>query len=63
MAVHLICHAIGSAGSYSAGRMIEAAELAFCAISDNRPALFASQYQALGQATGEFRAPTFAAAG
>jgi len=42
MAVHLICHAIGSAGPFSEGRKIEAAELAFSATSDNRLALFAS---------------------
>jgi len=58
MASQVICHAIGGPGSFSAGRMIEAAELAFSAISDSRPALFASSYQDLGEATGELRAPT-----
>jgi hypothetical protein len=42
--------------------MIEAAELAFSAISDNGPALFASQYQDLGAAAGELRAPAFGSA-
>jgi hypothetical protein len=42
MAGQVICHAIGDPRSFSAGRMIEAAELAFSAISDHRPAPFAS---------------------
>jgi hypothetical protein len=42
MAGQLICHPIGDPRSFSTGRMIEAAELAFSPIGDHRPALFAS---------------------
>jgi hypothetical protein len=59
MADHLICHAIGGPGSFSAGRIFKLLELAFSAISDHWLASFASSYQDLGEATGELRAPTF----
>jgi hypothetical protein len=62
MASQVICHAIGGPGSFSAGLILKAAELAFSAISDNRPALFASSYQDLGGATGELRARRFGSA-
>jgi hypothetical protein len=62
MAGQVICHAIGDPGSFSAGRMIEAAELAFSAISHDAPRSFASQYQDLGAAAGELCAPAFGTA-
>jgi len=57
MASQVICHAIGDPGSFSTGLNIQAAEQAFSAIRDRRLALFASSYQDLGEATGQFRAP------